>query len=256
VAQIGGDKVDLTVIMPPGTDPHTYKPTTKDLGDVKRAKRVFYNGLHLEGKMVELFEEKLKESATAVTDGIAREKLLPWKAGEGGTYDPHVWFDVTLWTEAGRVVKDKLAADDPANAAFYAERYTAFVARMEALDQYAKERVASIPAGKNVLITSHDAFNYYGGRAVHRRAEDPGGVRGEQREPADDPARAGGLPRGRVRRADRRGDVLGRDGQAGGARGVRGGDVRGDDPVQHGSVGEGVEVAARSQKPEARRCHG
>jgi manganese/zinc/iron transport system substrate-binding protein len=156
--------VDLTVIMPPGTDPHTYKPTTKDLGDVKRATRVFYNGLHLEGKMVELFEEKLKETATAVTDGIAREKLLPWKAGEGGTYDPHVWFDVSLWTEAGRVVKDRLAADDPANAAFYGERYTAFVARMEALDQYAKERVASIPEGKNVLITSHDAFNYYGRR--------------------------------------------------------------------------------------------
>jgi manganese/zinc/iron transport system substrate-binding protein len=79
VSQIAGDKVELTVIMPAGTDPHTYKPTTKDLADVSRATRVFYNGLHLEGKMVDLFEEKMSATAIAVSRGLdPKSDLLSW----------------------------------------------------------------------------------------------------------------------------------------------------------------------------------
>ncbi|HSI35685.1 MAG TPA: zinc ABC transporter substrate-binding protein [Tepidisphaeraceae bacterium] len=165
VAQIGGDKVDLTVVMPAGTDPHTYKPKTKDLGDIAGASRVFYNGLHLEGKMVELFEEKMKGKAIAVTSGLDHGKdLIPWKDGDAGAHDPHVWFDVTLWARAGQLVKDTLVKDDPANAAHYEQRYTAFAARMDALDKYVKDAVASIAAERRVLITSHDAFSYFGRR--------------------------------------------------------------------------------------------
>ena len=165
VTQVAGDKVELTVIMPAGTDPHTYKPTTKDLGDVSRAKRVFYNGLHLEGKMVELFEEKMKDKAVAVTSKLDKQKeLLAWKEGEGGAHDPHVWFDVTLWTKAGEVVKTALTADDPANAAHYEQRYKEFAARMDGLDKYVKDAIAKVPAERRVLITSHDAFSYYGKR--------------------------------------------------------------------------------------------
>jgi manganese/zinc/iron transport system substrate-binding protein len=165
VRQIAGDKVELTVVMPAGTDPHTYKPTTKDLGDIARAKRVFYNGLHLEGKMVELFEEKMKDKAVAVTSALdPKADLLPWKEGEGGAHDPHVWFDASLWARAGRVVADTLKADDPANAAAYDANYKAFADRMAALDAYVKAAVAKIPGDRRVLVTSHDAFNYYGRR--------------------------------------------------------------------------------------------
>jgi manganese/zinc/iron transport system substrate-binding protein len=115
--------------------------------------------------MVELFEEKMKGKAVAVTSKLdPKAELLAWKEGEGGAHDPHVWFDVSLWTKAGAVVKETLAADDPANAAFFDERYKAFAARMEALDRYVKETVGAVPVGRRVLITSHDAFNYYGKR--------------------------------------------------------------------------------------------
>lgn len=162
VAQIAGDRVDLVVMMPAGTDPHTYKPTTKDLGDVARADRIFYNGLHLEGKMVDLFEEKLKGRAVAVSKDIPPARLRPWKEGEGGAHDPHVWFDVTLWMEAARTVKAALGAVDPPNAAHYQQRLDALLARLTELDKYVTEQVRQIPPERRVLITSHDAFNYYG----------------------------------------------------------------------------------------------
>ena len=164
VAQVAGDRVELTVIMPAGTDPHTYKPTTKDLGDVKKARRVFYNGLHLEGKMVDLFEDKMKDTAVAVTRDVPVDRLRSWKEGEGGAHDPHVWFDVTLWMRAARTVKDVLAEVDPSGAAHYDARLNELLARLEKLDADVKAAVATIPAERRVLITSHDAFNYYGQR--------------------------------------------------------------------------------------------
>jgi manganese/zinc/iron transport system substrate-binding protein len=164
VHQIGGDKVELTVLMPPGTDPHTYKPTTKDLADISRATLVFYNGLHLEGKMVELFEEKMKKTAVAVSREIPEGKLLGWKAGQGGTHDPHIWFDPTLWKYAATAVRDELARIDSANKAQYDERLNDVLARLDKLDAYIADALNKIPSDRRVLITSHDAFNYYGTR--------------------------------------------------------------------------------------------
>jgi manganese/zinc/iron transport system substrate-binding protein len=165
VAQIAGDKVELTVMMPAGTDPHTYKPTTKDLADVSRATRVFYNGLHLEGKMVDLFEEKMKSTTVAVTRSLdPKVDLLPWKEGEGGAHDPHVWFDVSLWSKAAGVVKETLAQADSANAAFYEERLKDLQGRLAKLDGDIKAALATVPRERRVLVTSHDAFNYYGRR--------------------------------------------------------------------------------------------
>src|SRR5688500_10764983 len=164
VGQIAGDKVDLATLMPPGTDPHTYKPTTKDLADISRATLVFYNGLHLEGKMVELFEEKMKKTAVAVSLDEPKDKLLDWPEDEGGTYDPHIWFDPTLWKVAAKTVRDELARIDPGNAAHYDARVNGLVTRLDQLDAYIAERLGRIPSERKVLITSHDAFNYYGKR--------------------------------------------------------------------------------------------
>jgi manganese/zinc/iron transport system substrate-binding protein len=160
--RIGGDRIDLAVIMPPGTDPHTFKPSTGDIGRLAAADRIFYNGLHLEGKMVETFEEKLKGKAIPVAEAIPTEKLLSWQEGRGGAYDPHVWFDVKLWALAAQKVAADLASADPPGAEDYRRRGGELVKGLDALDDYARTQLAAIPQERRVLVTSHDAYGYFG----------------------------------------------------------------------------------------------
>ena len=162
VSRIGGDHIELTVIMPPGTDPHTFKPSTGDIGKLAAATVVFYNGLHLEGKMVETFEEKLKDKTVAVAEAVPVEKRLAWKQGDGGAYDPHLWFDVKLWSLAAAPIAERLAKEDGANADEYRRRAAELVAGLESLDAYARAQLATIPKERRVLITSHDAYGYFG----------------------------------------------------------------------------------------------
>jgi manganese/zinc/iron transport system substrate-binding protein len=161
VRRIGGDHVDLKVIMGPGVDPHTFKPSPDDIAALKSAKAIFYNGLHLEGRMVDLFEEQLKEQSVAVTDGIPKHRLLSWQEGEGGVHDPHVWFDVELWALAATPVRDKLIQIDPAHAGDFRKRHDELVASLTALHEEVKRKIATIPAERRILITSHDAYNYF-----------------------------------------------------------------------------------------------
>lgn len=114
--RIGADSIDPVTIMPPGVDPHTYKPSTEDMGRLSRADLVLYNGLHLEGKMVELFEEDLKSRSVPVTRRVPEPKLLPWKAGDAGAHDPHVWFDASLWSFAALSVGEPAHRDQPFRA--------------------------------------------------------------------------------------------------------------------------------------------
>jgi manganese/zinc/iron transport system substrate-binding protein len=160
--QIGGDRLELEFIMGPGVDPHVYKPSTSDFGKLKRADLVLYNGLHLEGKMVELFEEELKDRSVAVASGIAHNKLLEWQAGNSAAHDPHIWFDATLWASAAQTVGDALGAKDPAHAVQYKAKAAEVVANLQKLHQYAQTRFDELPESRRVLITSHDAYNYFG----------------------------------------------------------------------------------------------
>lgn len=162
VRRIGGDRVDLKVIMGAGVDPHTFKPSPSDFADLARAQLVFYNGLHLEGKMVETFEEKLKDKSVAVGDTIPKDKLLAWQQGQGGAHDPHVWFDVSLWSIAAGAVRDGLIAKDSGGAAQYKLRADEVIAGLSELDAEVKQKIASIPEDRRVLITSHDAYSYFG----------------------------------------------------------------------------------------------
>jgi manganese/zinc/iron transport system substrate-binding protein len=160
--RIGADDIDLVVIMPAGVDPHTYKPSTEDMGSLSRADLVLYNGLHLEGKMVDLFEEKLKDRAVAVTHEVPEDKLLAWKQGQGGAHDPHVWFDASMWSYAAQAVADALAKLDPPNAAKYTERASKVKAELASLHDWATRQLATIPRDRRALVTSHDAYNYFG----------------------------------------------------------------------------------------------
>ena len=162
VRQISGDKVELRVLFGPTVDPHTYKPSMGDYEDLKRAKLVFYNGLHLEGKMVEDFENRLKDKSVAIVRDMPHDRLLPWAEGETGAHDPHVWFDVSLWAEAAKVVASELAKMDPANAEHYKQNAEKLQESMRQLHEYVTQRANTVPREQRVLITSHDAFHYFG----------------------------------------------------------------------------------------------
>lgn len=159
---VGGDAVEVTALMGPGVDPHLYQPTARDNGKLNAARLIFYNGLHLEGKMVEIFESLAKQKrVVAVSNGITSDRLLSWKASVG-MHDPHIWFDVKLWQEAVRTIAKAYAESDPPHEADYTRRADEYLAELDRLDQYCLDRARELAADERVLITSHDAFHYFG----------------------------------------------------------------------------------------------
>ncbi|MCP3774701.1 zinc ABC transporter substrate-binding protein [Paenibacillus sp. MZ04-78.2] len=162
VKQVGGTHVEVTGLMKAGVDPHLYKASQGDLKKLDRAEIIFYNGLHLEGKMTDVFEKMEKSKPTvAVTKNIPESKLRGMEDGSGA-HDPHVWFDVKHWISATETVRDELSKHDAANAADYKKNAEAYIKQLEELHQFAKEQMASIPEKQRVLVTAHDAFGYFG----------------------------------------------------------------------------------------------
>ena len=159
---IAGNKATVFGMMGPGVDPHLYKPTPGDLSELRKADIIFYNGLHLEGKMVEVFEKLAKQKPVfPVADGIPKSKL---KAPADGSqaYDPHVWFDVSIWSAAVKYAGEMLAQTDNENAAFYRENTANYLKKLDELNTWTSEQISSIPEKQRVLITAHDAFGYFG----------------------------------------------------------------------------------------------
>jgi manganese/zinc/iron transport system substrate-binding protein len=162
VERVGRERVAVTGLMGPGVDPHLYKASEGDVIRMAEADVVFYNGLHLEGRMADVFERMGGRVRTvAVTDGIARERLLRPPEFEGA-FDPHVWFDVTLWMEAAGTVADTLIGMDPAHADIYRAHAARYLKELSELDAYVRRRAGQVPPPLRVLITAHDAFNYFG----------------------------------------------------------------------------------------------
>ena len=119
VENIGGDHVSVTGLMGPGIDPHLYRPSASDVKSLQNADIIFYNGLDLEGKMGDIFVKIGREgtSVFAVSENIPPESLLILDAN--GNFDPHIWWDVELWTEAAKVVATGLKEYDPNNSENY-----------------------------------------------------------------------------------------------------------------------------------------
>jgi manganese/zinc/iron transport system substrate-binding protein len=160
---IGGDRVEVESLMGPGVDPHLYKPSAGDIRRLEEADLIFYNGLELEGRMTDILV-KIARAGTPtvpVAENIP-EDLLREPPQFAGKYDPHIWFDVTLWQMAAQRVKDELATIDPASDALYQANLEAYLAELDELHTYVQEQILRIPEGKRVLITAHDAFGYYG----------------------------------------------------------------------------------------------
>lgn len=162
VHHVGGDAVKATAMMGSGVDPHLYKATRDDVRIIMEADIVFYSGLMLEGKMIDTLRQVSRiRPVHAVTAEIDPQLLLE-PDDFSGHYDPHVWMDVAAWSAGVDVIRDALVKLDPDNREAYVERAASYRAKLQQLDQLARESIATIPAARRVLITSHDAFNYFG----------------------------------------------------------------------------------------------
>ncbi|CAI9686906.1 Manganese-binding lipoprotein MntA [Elizabethkingia anophelis] len=160
VENITGDLAKVEAIMQPGVDPHLYKASQGDLKRIMDADYIFYNGLHLEGKMGEILEKQTHvKPVIALGDTISRGKII---SVSENTYDPHIWFDVALWKEAAEITLKNLIRLNPENTAYYQKNANKYLKELDSLDQWVKAEIATIPENRRVLITAHDAFSYFG----------------------------------------------------------------------------------------------
>ena len=159
VRQVGGDRVKVTTLMIEGVDPHLFKPTRDDVARILKADLVFYSGLHLEGRMEETFEKLSSKgkSITPVTSEIPEARLLK----EGAVVDPHVWMNPALWASCTKTVSDSIGKTDPEGAAIYAANATRYATQLQSLETTLRSLIATIPDDQRVLITAHDAFQYF-----------------------------------------------------------------------------------------------
>lgn len=165
--RLGGPRVEVTGLMGPGVDPHLYRASAGDVRALREADLVVYNGLELEGRMADLLAEIGDRRPTvAVAEAVPEGDLLPASgaAAYGGRYDPHVWFDVPAWSQALASLAAALAEVDPAGAATYRANLAAHQEELAAVDGEVRALVGSIPAENRLLVTSHDAFAYFGRR--------------------------------------------------------------------------------------------
>lgn len=159
--EVGGADAAIEGLMGPGVDPHLYKPTASDVLKLQRAEVVLYNGLLLEGRMTELFAKMSggKRVVCAVAEALPADQLI---GTEGAHHDPHVWFDVALWSRCVDPVVDAFSRADPPRAQAYRERGDAVKSRLAELHTWAIEKIAELPRERRILVTSHDAYGYFG----------------------------------------------------------------------------------------------
>jgi len=159
---VGGDQVAVTGLMGAGIDPHLYVASEGDMELLQNAEVIFYNGLLLEAQMAEILEQLgERKTVVAVAGTIDEQQLLPW-AQYADEFDPHVWFDVSLWMKAVETVRDTLVEVDAANADVYQANAANYLEELAQLDAYVKEQAERVPAEQRILVTAHDAFHYFG----------------------------------------------------------------------------------------------
>lgn len=163
VKNIGGDHVNLQGLMGSGVDPHLYKASEGDVTKLVNADIIFYNGLHLEGKLVEVFEKMGSSTKTpiALAEEIDKSTLIG-SDYFASNYDPHVWFNIDYFKLFAKKVVQVLSEKDPENAARYSENESRYLAQLDALQNTIKSTIDTLPQEKRILVTAHDAFNYFG----------------------------------------------------------------------------------------------
>jgi len=160
--QVGGDLVEVTALMGPGVDPHSYRQTRTDIVAAARADLVLWNGLYLEAQLEEFLLE-LGETRAVVP--VAEAVPLEDRIGSedyADRFDPHVWMDPTLWSRVVLAVRDAMIEAHPEGAEVFTANAAAHLEDLSELSDYARTVLASVPAERRMLVTAHDAFNYFG----------------------------------------------------------------------------------------------
>lgn len=167
VRNVGGDAVAVVSLMGEGVDPHLYKGSPRDVRALADAELILANGLHLEGKLISVFERLQRHKPThllgeTLTEHRNREgRQDPWIRDEGAP-DPHCWFDVAIWREFATLMTELLSAFDPTNAPKFRRNGERHITELNALDAEIRTSIARLPNERRLLITSHDAFRYFG----------------------------------------------------------------------------------------------
>ncbi|AXT18483.1 manganese transporter [Flavobacteriaceae bacterium AU392] len=163
VTNIGGEHISIQGLMGSGVDPHLYKASEGDVSKLANADLIFYNGIHLEGKLVEVFEKMHSQNikTEAIADGIDHNTLISSSLFQGN-FDPHIWFDIQYWKEATRFVVAKLSEAVPEQKVVFESNGELYIKKLDALEVKIKSIIATLPEDKRILVTAHDAFSYFG----------------------------------------------------------------------------------------------
>ncbi|QEL18931.1 metal ABC transporter solute-binding protein, Zn/Mn family [Limnoglobus roseus] len=164
VQRVGGDRVTVECLMGPGVDPHRYNASAGDIQKLTAARIVFHHGLHLEGKMGDVLEQERSGQKSVVITSRLTDKQLRASDGGDGPHDPHVWFDPTLWADCLPLVVEALKDADPEHQKEYDTAAKQYRDELLAVDRELEKLAHTLPAERRKLVTSHDAFGYFGAR--------------------------------------------------------------------------------------------
>jgi manganese/zinc/iron transport system substrate-binding protein len=162
IKNLVGENAEVVALMPAGVDPHLYKASVRDLDLLTNADLVVYHGLYLEGKMTEIFEKlTLTQSIIDVSQGVPQEQLI--RSGpEAHSVDPHIWFDINLWSKALKHASEELVKWKPEWKSTIEFNSKSYFEKLENLEQETRTKVNELKSKNQVLVTAHDAFAYFG----------------------------------------------------------------------------------------------
>ncbi|TXK72713.1 metal ABC transporter solute-binding protein, Zn/Mn family [Mesonia sp. HuA40] len=160
--QIGGEAIEVKGLMGAGVDPHLYKASAGDVTKLTQADVVFYNGLHLEGKLVDVFEKMQQQTNTVALSKALDKKELIGSENFASNFDPHIWFNIGYWKLITQQLTKELCRLDPDNQNLFKKNEELYLAQLDKLENQIKAKIATLPKDKRILVTAHDAFNYFG----------------------------------------------------------------------------------------------
>ncbi len=162
VKAIVGEEIKVQTLMGPGVDPHLYKAKQSDVKKLENADMIFYNGLHLEGQLDDIFAQMSKDkTVVAAAEVLDKNKLLADEENSD-LFDPHVWFDISLWSEVVDGIGDALVKEYPEHKELFEKNEKEYLAKLDELKTYVEDRVSELSSSQRHLVTAHDAFNYFG----------------------------------------------------------------------------------------------
>jgi manganese/zinc/iron transport system substrate-binding protein len=162
VRNIGGDSVNVQGLMGTGVDPHLYKASEGDVSKLSNADVVFYSGLHLEGKLVDVFEKMGRNTNTIALAEVLDKNTLIGSEYFASSFDPHIWFNIQYWKQLTIYLTSELSRLDPNNSTFFEKNKSVYLEQLDTLEEEILKTIATLPEEKRILVTAHDAFNYFG----------------------------------------------------------------------------------------------